>query len=96
MDRFAEAFADADLILVDDIFYRGTGESPLSGVSSRRLAELIESVSCKPALYIPGKPEIVSFLSENAQEGDLVITMGAGDIRECAVELVENLGGTPA
>lgn len=96
MKHFAEAFADADLVLIDDIFYRGTGESPLSGVSSHRLAELVRSVSNKPTLYIPGKPEIVRFLSEHVQEGDVVITMGAGDIRECAEKLVEILGGTSA
>jgi UDP-N-acetylmuramate--alanine ligase len=93
MNRFADAFSDADLVVVDDIFYRGTGEVPLDGVNSRRLAELIRSSSAKPALYISGKEEIVRFLSEHAEDGDLIITMGAGDIRECAVRLVETFGG---
>lgn len=96
MDRFAAAFADADLIVVDDIFYRGTGELPLEGINSYRLVELIRSKSGRSAHYIPGKQEIVSFLRTHAQEGDLIITMGAGDIRECAVQLAEILGGRPA
>jgi UDP-N-acetylmuramate--alanine ligase len=93
MNRFAGAFSDADLVVVDDIFYRGTGEAPLEGVNSGRLAELIKSSSGKPAFYISGKEEIVRFLSEHVENGDLIITMGAGDIRECAVRLVEAFGG---
>lgn len=96
MNQFAQAFADADLVVIDDTFYRGTGEVPVEGVSSRRLAELIQSMSHRPALYIPGKQEIVEYLSKQAREGDLILTMGAGDIRECAVKLVEILGGEPA
>lgn len=96
MDAFALAFADADLIVVDDIFYRGTGELPLEGINSSRLAELIRAKSGRSALYIPGKQEIVNFLRTHAQKGDLIITMGAGDIRECAVQLAEVLGGRPA
>ena len=96
MNRFAGAFSDADLVVVDDIFYRGTGEAPLDVVNSRRLVELIGANSGKPALYISGKEEIVRFLSEHAESGDLIITMGAGDIRECAVRLVETFGGRTA
>lgn len=96
MNRFAGAFSDADLVVVDDIFYKGTGEAPLDGVNSRRLVELIGANSGKPALYISGKEEIVRFLSGHAESGDLIITMGAGDIRECAVRLVETFGGRTA
>lgn len=96
MDRFARAFGDADLIVVDDIFYRGTGEVPLDGVNSHRLVELIRSSSGKPALHISGKEGIVSFLARHAEKGDLIITMGAGDIRECAVQLLQTLGGRSA
>lgn len=78
-EKFANAFEEADLLILTDIY--GAGEDPLPGIDGRWLFERIFTQG-KEAYYFPHKEQIVSFLGEKTKEGDLVLTIGAGDIRE--------------
>lgn len=74
---FSEAFYDADEILVSDIY--AAREVDKGEIHASTLAEKINEKTNR-ARYIHGFDSIVDYLTKNAAEGDLVITMGAGDI----------------
>lgn len=71
---FSEAFADADLVLLTDIY--AAREQNVYGVSSSLLAEKIGEKAC----YCSSFSNLASLITELARAGDLVIVMGAGDI----------------
>jgi UDP-N-acetylmuramate--alanine ligase len=90
LDQFSRAFDDADQVIVTDI-YSPAGEKQIEGVSSRKLADLIAENSNPNVLYIPAKEDVEEYLAEHIRPGDLVLTMGAGDIWKTAKGLAEKL-----
>ncbi|NMB33750.1 MAG: UDP-N-acetylmuramate--L-alanine ligase [Clostridium sp.] len=77
LSDFVESFEDSDRIIVADIY--SAREVDRGEIHSRTLAEKI-SQNGKDVLYLPDFDEIVEYLKENASPGDLILTMGAGDI----------------
>lgn len=86
LDEFAESLSLADEVILSDIY--AARETDNLGISSRDIAERIEKMGVK-VHYIPSFEEIETFILENCIHGDLLITMGAGDI----VKVGENLLG---
>lgn len=86
MDDFAKALSLADKVVLADIY--AARETDTLGISSRTLQELIVQNGTE-AHYFPSFDEIETFLLEKCVHGDLLITMGAGDI----VKLGERLLG---
>ena len=76
-DDFVEALSMADAVVLADIF--AARETDNLGVSSEMLCETLKSKGCE-AYYFPTFDEIENFLLQNCTHGDLLITMGAGDI----------------
>jgi len=77
LNEFASAFENADTIIVTDIY--AAREKDNGEIHSSRLAEMI-SQNGKKAIYMPDFQSIVEYLKANASSGDMIITMGAGDI----------------
>ncbi len=77
LDEFAEALSMADEVVLADIY--AARETDNLGISSRDIAERIEKMGVK-VNYFPTFDEIETFILENCSGGDLLITMGAGDI----------------
>jgi len=88
-ERFGEAFSDADVIIVSDIY--SAGERPIEGVSARTIVSAIEKHEGRDVIYLPTRQEIVDYLVRTASPGDIILTMGAGDIWQTGVELVNKL-----
>jgi len=89
---FAQAFGLADVVIIDDIY--AAREEPVPGVNGGLLAEAIRRVAGdKPVEYLPVREELVARVAEMAQPGDLILTIGAGDIRQAGEELVRRLCG---
>lgn len=86
MDQFAKAFADADEVLTT-VIYSPKGEKKISGVNAELLTERIRNESNANTTYYPTHAEIASYLQNKVQPGDLVITLGAGDIWKVAKQL---------
>jgi UDP-N-acetylmuramate--alanine ligase len=86
LDAFSRAFAEADEVIITDI-YSPAGEQKIEGVTSQKLVDLIASNSNPNVRYIPTKEEVRDWLAERIAPGDLVITMGAGDIWKAADSL---------
>lgn len=77
LDAFAQALAAADEVILADIY--AARETDSLGVSSGDIAERIEALGT-PAHYLGSFEQIEKFILENCVNGDLLITMGAGDI----------------
>ena len=77
MKDFAKALSLADKIVLADIY--ASREKNPGDISSRDLAKELEKLG-KEVYYFPSFDEIENFLLENCINGDLLITMGAGDI----------------
>lgn len=90
MDEFSRAFADADEVIITDI-YSPAGEAKIEGVTSEVLVEKIRTNSHPRARYISTKEQLQEQLYNELQPGDLVLTMGAGDIWKSAHWLAEKL-----
>lgn len=85
MDEFVACFGDADVLHVLDIY--AAGETPVSGVDSRTLVELIAKRGVD-VRYEPDRDELVKKLSDQASPGDVVITLGAGDVYKIGERLL--------
>ena len=87
LNEFATAFASADETIVPDIFFVRDSEAERSRVSA---ADLVERVSQngQKARHLPRFDAIVDYLRSVVGEGDLVVTMGAGNVWEVGRELV--------
>lgn len=86
LDDFAKALTLADNIILTDIY--AAREKNTIGISSKDLQEKIKEYG-KDAIYFPTFDEIENFLLEKSSTGDLLITMGAGDV----VKIGEHLLG---
>jgi UDP-N-acetylmuramate--alanine ligase len=87
-DEFAESFDAADKIVMAEIY--AAREKNIYKISSKELVNEIKRVHpTKEVYYFGNFEEIASFVINNAQTGDLVITMGAGDIYKVAEIILE-------
>ena len=87
-DEFAEAFSKADKLILTEIY--AAREKNIYKISSAQLAERIRELHPgKEVLFIEDFREIADYISEKARKGDMVITMGAGDIYKVGEMLLE-------
>lgn len=90
LEQFSRAFSEADEVIITDI-YSPAGEKRIEGVTAARLVELIRLNSNSNVVHIPTKEEVQNYLVHSVRSGDLVLTMGAGDIWKTAVGVSEEL-----
>src|SRR4030042_1598527 len=86
---FLTAFYDADVLILTDIY--PAGEDRIEGVESKALFEGIREYGHKDVTYLADKKEIVQHLLRIISPGDLVITLGAGDIWQVSEALGKRL-----
>jgi UDP-N-acetylmuramate--alanine ligase len=90
LDAFSRAFGRADEVVMTDI-YSPVGEARIEGVSSERLTQLIRENSNPNVIFCKTNEDVHHYLMERVKPGDLVLTMGAGDIWTVAHKLVQTL-----
>ncbi len=88
MDEFVESLIKSDYLILTDIY--AAGEEPLEGVSTQELYEKVKKSSTIPVVYLK-KEEIIGHLLNIIRQGDMVITLGAGDITAISDELARLL-----
>ena len=89
-DDFADAFANADKLLLIDVF--SAGEMPIPGVTSKMLADTVRAKHPgKEVVYCSSRLELNQELEQMVGEGDLLLTMGAGDVTTVGPEFIEYL-----
>jgi UDP-N-acetylmuramate--alanine ligase len=86
MEEFARAFYDADTVVICDIF--GAGEPPIPGIDSQTLVKAIQEHGHKDVTWVARREDVAAHLAGLAKPGDIVITLGAGDIQLTCGELL--------
>jgi UDP-N-acetylmuramate--alanine ligase len=89
MEEFTGAFADADSLFVLDIY--AASEKPIEGVSGEALAETIREKSGLDARYVSSFAAAVSSVSMVAQDGEMILTLGAGSVSQLGPMILEKL-----
>ena len=84
------ALADADLAVITDVY--GAGELPVPGVSGKSVVDgLLAARPRARVAYLPKRGEVADFVAGRVDPGDLVLTIGAGDITMLADEVLHAL-----
>ncbi|WP_027356101.1 UDP-N-acetylmuramate--L-alanine ligase [Desulfofundulus thermocisternus] len=88
-EQFGRSFADADLVIVNEIY--SAGETPIEGVNAQLIVQAIKNYGRPPVVYLPAREQVVNYLAAEARPGDLILTMGAGNIWLCGLDLLKRL-----
>jgi UDP-N-acetylmuramate--alanine ligase len=83
--EFGSAFAGADHVVVTDVY--AAGESPEPGVTGALVADAIVARTQAAVHYVQHRTDLAGYLVERVETGDLVLSLGAGDITSLATEL---------
>ena len=89
LEEFFTAFNQADRVIIMDIY--AAGEQPIPGVSGQAVYEGIRKYGHKDVAYLGGRDEIVKHLCETLRAGDLLLTLGAGDVWKLGESVLERL-----
>ncbi len=89
MEEFATAFGDAETIWVLDVY--PASEAPIEGVTGEVLAERIRQQSGKDAKYQGSFSEAAHAAVAAAEEGDMILTLGAGNVSQLGASILEKL-----
>ncbi len=84
---FADAFADADVLVVTELY--AAGEAPRAGVTGRLVADAVRDAHPSARVeWVPERAGLVEFLRRELRAGDLCLTLGAGDLTTLPDELL--------
>jgi UDP-N-acetylmuramate--alanine ligase len=86
---FTTAFNDADVLLLSEIY--AAGEDPIPGTSGASLAEAIRAHGHHDVTFVPERARLAEAARERVRPGDLVLTLGAGDVTQVGPELLSLL-----
>jgi len=88
MDAFADSLTRSDCLIMTDIY--PASESPIEGVTAEKLCDQVRAKTSNPVMCLP-KERIVSHLLEIARPGDIVLTLGAGDVTKLSDDFIAAL-----
>lgn len=89
MQEFAHAFDQADVLFMTEIY--AAGEQPIPGVSGAKLVEAVRAAGHPSVTFVERKDQLADQVLPTLQPGDLVITLGAGDIWKTGLAILERL-----
>jgi UDP-N-acetylmuramate--alanine ligase len=89
LKEFFAAFTQADALVVMDVY--AAGERPITGISGRIVCEGIKKHGHRDVTFIPERDKIVEHMVSVLKKGDLMITLGAGDVWKLGEEVLERL-----
>src|SRR5580658_3078881 len=89
MEEFTTAFGDADSLFVLDIY--AASEKPLEGISGEKLAIAVREKGGRSVQYVSSFADAVSAAAAVAQDGDMVLTLGAGSVSQLGPMILEKL-----
>ncbi|HEX9639129.1 MAG TPA: UDP-N-acetylmuramate--L-alanine ligase [Acidobacteriota bacterium] len=89
LDQFARAFYHADVLIVTEIY--AAGEEPIAGISGARIAEAIRAHGHRGVGFAAPLDGALALLREQVRPGDLVLTLGAGDVWKVGEGLLTGL-----
>ncbi|MDQ4064448.1 MAG: UDP-N-acetylmuramate--L-alanine ligase [Actinomycetota bacterium] len=84
---FGGAFDDADRVVITDVY--GAGEAPMPGVTGKLVADAVaERARGRAVAYLPHRDDLSRYVATSARPGDVVLTLGAGDITTLGPQLL--------
>ncbi|MDR3746688.1 MAG: UDP-N-acetylmuramate--L-alanine ligase [Acidobacteriota bacterium] len=89
LDEFLAAFRDADSVIVLDIY--PASEPPIPGITGELLASRIAGAGKRPVSYVPSFADAAILATGMAHAGDMILTLGAGNISQLPPKLLETL-----
>lgn len=90
--EFGKAFFNADVLVVTDVY--PARETPIQGVTGELIANAATQYGHKNVHYVPDKTQIPDYLAQIIRPGDIVITMGAGDVWKFGAAFVSRMQGS--
>ena len=94
LDDFAQVLSRADVLALCEVY--AAGEAPIAGADGRALSRAVRARGLVDPVFVPVIDELNETLSHLVQDGDIVVTMGAGDIGGAAGRLRDFLCGQAA
>jgi len=90
MKEFSTSFNDADVLFVTSVY--AAGEERIPGATGEALAEAIRAHGHRDVTYVEKRVDLPAALAPRLREGDIVLTLGAGDITQVGPDLLALLG----
>ncbi|MEQ9279981.1 MAG: UDP-N-acetylmuramate--L-alanine ligase, partial [Balneola sp.] len=87
--EFGLSFSDAEVLLITDVY--PSREKPIEGVTGKLISDTAEQYGHKNVIYVEDKADVTETLKEISKAGDIIITMGAGDIYKYGEEFANEL-----
>ena len=94
IDEFATAFKDADSLIVLDIY--AASEAPIEGVTGEALAQRIREVNGQNTRYAASFAQAAEAVAEEAEDGEMILTLGAGNVSQIGPMILERLAARHA
>jgi UDP-N-acetylmuramate--alanine ligase len=88
-EDFGKSFLLSDVLVVTDVY--PAREEPIQGVNGELIVNAAKQFGHKDVHYVPDKKKVPAFLKSIVKSGDIVITMGAGDIWKYGEEFLNQL-----
>ncbi len=92
MKEFTTSFNDADVLFVTSVY--AAGEERIPGATGEALAEAIRAHGHRDVTYVDKRVDLAAAVAPRLREGDIVLTLGAGDITQVGPDLLALLGKT--
>ena len=89
IDEFEGSFSDADILAVLDIY--PAGEAPIEGVNSEHLVGRLQKAGHRSVVYTKDKEDAVRYVVSGAKDGDIILTLGAGNVWKLGEEILKKL-----
>ena len=89
MEEFTAAFGDADSLFVLDIY--AASEKPIEGINGETLTRRISEATTKTVLHVSSFADAIASATNAAQEGDMILTLGAGSVSQLGPQILEAL-----
>lgn len=90
-EELTRAFNRADVLLITDVY--AAGEEPIGGATSASLTAAIRAHGHRDVTHVPSRNDLIEAIRGRLQPGDVVVTLGAGDITKTSRELLAALQG---
>ena len=89
MEEFSTSFGDVDGLFLLDIY--AASEKPIEGINSESLLKRIEKAGVGNISYVPDKAEMVKKILSELKTGDVLVSLGAGDVYKLGEEVLKKL-----
>lgn len=86
LSRFSTAFTLADILILMPIY--PAGEKPIKNLDEKIFFEAIFRKRKLPTYFFSSQDEVLDFIRSNVQEGDVIVTMGAGDVTQLSTKIL--------